>query len=180
MADSLEGIEKQIKRRSFDAPPIHLWHPALSGDIDIRIAADGAWYHEGTVIQRDSLVRLFASILRREEDGEYYLVTPAEKWRIKVDLHPLIVTEVNEVTQAGSPGLQATLNTGRTLLIDAGHPLFLEPVVGDIPVLQLDHGLTALFSRPAWYRLADRAQELEGVPVITSGDYTFELTPQQT
>ena len=89
MADALEELEKQVKRRNFDSPPLHLWHPALSGDIPIRIAADGRWYHDGTVIRRESLVRLFASILRREEDGHYYLVTPAEKWRISVELHPL-------------------------------------------------------------------------------------------
>ena len=94
MANPLEGIEKQVRRRNFDSPPLPLWHPPLSGDIAIRIAADGSWYHEGTLIQRKSLVRVFASILRREEDGEYYLVTPGAKWRIEVELHPLIDTDI--------------------------------------------------------------------------------------
>ena len=105
MANPLEGIEKQVRRRNFDSPPLHLWHPPLSGDIAIRIAADGSWYHEGTLIQRESLVRVFASILRREEDGEYYLVTPGEKWRIEVELHPLIVTDIAsaEKEEGGQP-----------------------------------------------------------------------------
>lgn len=180
MADPLEGIEKQVKR-NFDTPPLHLWHPALSGDIAIRIAADGAWYHEGSQIQRDSLIRVFASILRREEDGEYYLVTPAEKWRIEVELHPLIVNDISpgEASAGGGPVLQALLNTGKVVEISATHPLFLEHAVGDIPVLSLEHGLTALLSRAAWYRLAEMAQEKDGVLAITSGEYRFQLEPQR-
>jgi hypothetical protein len=158
---------------------LHLWQPALSGDIPIRIAADGSWRHDGTVIRRESLVRLFASILRREDDGEYYLVTPVEKWRIEVELHPLIVTDIVAIEEGGSSYLRATLNTGRTLPIDAQHPLFLEPAVGDIPALTLDHGLTALLSRAAWYRLADMVEELDGAPAVVSGDYRFTLVPRQ-
>jgi len=175
MSDSLESIEKSVKRRNFDSPPLHLWHPPLSGDIPIRIAADGTWYHEGTIIRRDSLVRLFASILRREEDGEYYLVTPGEKWRIEVELHPLLVTDVEEVEEGGKAVLRATLNTGKKVTIGAQYPLFLEPDVGDIPALRLDHGLAALFSRPAWYRLADTLADRDGVASVSSGDYRFAL-----
>jgi hypothetical protein len=178
MADTLEELEKQVKRRNFDSPPLHLWHPALSGDIPIRIAADGSWYHDGTVIRRESLVRLFASILRREEDGHYYLVTPAEKWRISVELHPLIVTDVSVVEEGETAVLRATLNTGKTVDIDARHSLFFEPSLGDIPAVRLDHGLTALCSRPAWYRLVDLAEERDGVPTLNSGDYHFALVPQ--
>ena len=179
MADKLEGIEKQVRRRNFDTPPLHLWHPPLSGDIPIRIALDGSWYHDGTVIARESLVRLFASILRREEDGDYYLVTPAEKWRIQVELHPLVVTDIAEADEGGEAQLQATLNTGRTVSVGAKYPLFLEPAVGDIPFVQLDHGLTALLSRSAWYRLAAMAKDVDGSPTIISGDYRFPLVPQQ-
>ena len=177
MSDPLEGIEKQLGRRNFDSPPLHLWDPPLSGDIAIRIACDGSWYHDGTPLRRESLVSLFASILRREDDGHYYLVTPVEKWRIAVELHPLIVTDIVplDTTQGQQPLLQASLNTGKTVLISGEHPLFLEPVVGDIPALELAHGLTALLSRAAWYRLADMAGEKNGVLSISSGDYRFEL-----
>jgi hypothetical protein len=177
MSDPLEGIEKQIRRRNFDSPPLHLWDPPLSGDIAIRIAADGCWYHEGTPLRREALVRLFASILRREDDGHYYLVTPVEKWRIEVELHPLIVTDITQVdiAEGEQPLLQASLNTGKTVLINEEHPLFLEPAVGNIPALELTHGLTALLSRATWYRLADMAGEKSGVLSISSGDYRFEL-----
>jgi len=172
----LEGIEQQVPRRNFDSPPLHLWHPPLSGDIPIRIAADGSWYHDGGLIRRQSLVRLFASILRREEDGEYYLVTPAEKWRIEVERHPLVVTDVARQPQPdGEPLLLATLNTARTVIISREHPLFLESALGDIPVLQLDHGLSALLSRAAWYRLAEMALESGEPPAVVSGDYRFVI-----
>jgi len=178
VVDTLKDIEQQVSRRDFDSPPLHLWHPPLTGDIPIRIAADGSWYHDGGLIRRSSLVRLFSSILRRESDGEYYLVTPAEKWRIEVELHPLIVTDLTVRQEAAGACLQATLNTGRTSPVNAQHPLFLEPAVGDIPALQLDHGLSALLSRAAWYRLVDMAQDLAGIPTVVSGDYQFSLVRQ--
>ena len=177
MDKQLEDLEVQVgKRRNFDTPPLDQWHPALSGDIPIRITADGSWYHDGGKIERESLVRLFASILRREADGEYYLVTPAEKWRIDVELHPLIVTDVEYPEKGDSAVLQATLNTGRTINIDKQHPLFLEAAVGDVAALELDHGLTALFSRAAWYRLVEMAEDLDSVMSIKSGNYIFKLS----
>ncbi len=169
MSDSLEKIEKQLTaRRNFDAPPLHLWQPELSGDIDIRIAADGTWYHEGTAIERESLRNLFASILRREADGDYYLVTPVEKWRIRVDLHPLLVTDVSE---EGSL-LVATLNTGKTVVISPEFPLGTEQALEGVAVLSLWHGLSALFTRGAWYRLVALADENH---CIHSGSYSFQL-----
>ena len=173
MDDTLELLEKQVQqRRNFDSPPLHLWHPPLSGDMPIIIKADGSWYHDGGRINRESLVRVFASILRREDDGDYYLVTPGEKWRIQVELHPLLVTDVDKVEEGGGTVLEATLNTGKRLTIDNNHPLFLEAAVGDIAGLRLDHGLSALFSRAAWYRLVDLSPDL----AVRSGDYTFSLS----
>ncbi len=172
MDDKLEGLEQQVQgRRDFHAPPLHLWHPPLSGDIPIVIKADGRWYHDGGLIKRDSLMRLFASILRREEDGDYYLVTPVEKWRIVVELHPLLVTDVQSTVESGRQVLMATLNTGQSVTIDTDHPLFLEPSVGDIAVLQLNHGLTALFSRAAWYRLVAMAEDAQ----VRSAGEVFSL-----
>ena len=174
--DPLEGIEQQARQqRDFESPPLHLWHPPLSGDIPIRIAGDGRWFHDGDPIRRDSLVRLFASILRREEDGEYYLLTPAEKWRIQVELHPLIVTEVESRLEAGFECLELTLNTGKKVMLGEDHPLFLEPRVGDIAAVSLDHGLSALFSRAAWYRLVESAREVDGVPSVSSRGMHFPL-----
>jgi hypothetical protein len=176
MDKRLRDLEEQAgKGRNFDSPPLHLWHPALSGDIPIRITADGSWYHDGGKIERESLVRLFASILRREEDGEYYLVTPGEKWRIEVELHPLMVTDIEVLEEGGELLLQATLNTGKKVDIGEEHPLLLEPAVGDIAAIELWHGLTALFTRAAWYRLVEMAQERDGVASVKSGGCVFKL-----
>jgi hypothetical protein len=176
MDKQLRDLEEQAgKGRNFDSPPLHLWHPPLSGDISIRITADGSWYHDGGKIERESLVRLFASILRREEDGEYYLVTPGEKWRIEVELHPLMVTDIEALEEGGEPLLQATLNTGKKVDIGKEHPLILEPAVGDIAAIELWHGLTALFTRAAWYRLVEMAQEHDGVASVKSGGRVFKL-----
>ena len=180
MDERLQDLEDRIgKRRNFDAPPLHLWHPELSGDIAIHIDAQGNWHHEGTRIERDSLVKLFASILRREADGHYYLVTPAEKWRISVALHPLIVTDIENREEGGQAVLRITLNTGRRLAVDAEHPLFLEPAAGHVAAVQLEHGLTALWSRPAWYRLVEMAEDVAGVPSVRSCGSVFPLAPRQ-
>jgi hypothetical protein len=171
MSDTLEAISQQLKDetgRNFDTPPLHLWHPALSGDIAIRIATDGTWSHQGDPIKRESLRNLFASILRREDDGEYYLVTPPEKWRIKVDLHPLLVTDA----EMRDDTLLLTLNTGKTLTVDEDHALFLEPRVDNVAAVKLWHGLTALFSRSAWYRLVELSTE-NGL--VRSGSFQLQL-----
>jgi hypothetical protein len=171
--ETLESISQQVEKRNFDSPPLHLWHPPLSGDIPIKINAEGVWFHEGSEIRRESLVRLFASILRREEDGDYYLVTPAEKWRLEVELHPLVVIDIDRSGE--SDYLRATLNTGKAVDLNEEGMLFLEERVGHVAGIHLPHGLTALFSRPAWYRLAELAEEEEGRSVVRSGEYTYDL-----
>lgn len=161
--------------RNYDSPPLHLWQPPLSGDIPIHINAQGDWYHDGSKIVRDALVRLFASILRREEDGEYYLVTPTEKWRITVKQHALLVTDVDALEVDGVQHLEATLNTGKRIQVSEQQPLFLDDEAGEIASLRLPHGLTAIFTRAAWYRLVDMADFENDFAVLKSGGYAFRL-----
>jgi hypothetical protein len=177
MDDALDMIEGQVgTQRNYESPPLHLWDPPLSGDIPIRIDRDGSWYHDGGAIEREALVRLFASILRREDDGDYYLVTPTEKWRISVDSHPLMVVDVEPEAGPGEKQvLRATLNTGTEVLIGKEHPISLDASINDVAVLELTHGLTAIFTRAAWYRLIDQAQENEAGVAVTSAGITFSL-----
>ncbi len=149
-------------------PPLHLWHPPLSGDIDIQIHADGSWFHEGGEIKRQPLVNLFASILRREEDGAYYLVTPVEKWRIQVEFLPLVIIDF-ELEQAGGKGqvLVVKTNTDKHYTVDAEQPLFL-PEGSAIPAVKLPHGLAAAFNRASWYRLAELCEESDQGFVLLS------------
>jgi hypothetical protein len=162
--------------RNFDAPPLHLWQPEFSGDIDINIDRDGVWFHEGGRIDRDAIVRLFAAILRREEDGHYYLVTPGEKWRIRVAVLPLIITDVEYSSGGPDAGvLMATLNTGKTVAIDSEHPLYLEPAAENIAAIKLPHGLAALCSRATWYRLVEMAETIDGRACVKSGAENYFL-----
>ncbi len=173
--EQLDAISGQLEgRKNPGRPPLHLWHPELSGDIDIVIERDGRWIHEGRPIERTPLVRLFASILRREDDGEYYLVTPVEKWRLRVECLPLVVTDFDVEGTGASADLRLTLNTGRELTVDEQHPLFLPEVAGagDIPAVALEHGLAALFNRASWYRLAELCEEREqGAGVWSAGRF---------
>lgn len=153
-------------------PPIERWSPAFCGDLDMEIRADGTWWHEGTAIKRPELVKLFASILRRESDGHYYLITPVEKVRIRVALHPLIVIDAEPLQGSNPEILILTLNTGGQIPLDANHSLAVEPAAGGAAFLSLDRGLTALFSRPAWYRLVDR---LDDNGILYSGEQSFSL-----
>jgi hypothetical protein len=175
MADrELDSIEKQLDdAKVASSPPVHLWQPPLSGAIDIRIDREGRWYHLGDPIRREALVRLFASILRREEDGHYYLVTPVEKWRITVDELPLQVVDV----RVGEASTTVTLNTGRQVSIGPEHPLFLHRVGGSdtVAAVTLENGLAALFSRPSWYQLAAGASQVEGKTGICSGGQFYPI-----
>ena len=114
-----EALLEQIGAQKH--PPVHLWHPPLSGDMDMRIQRDGQWINEGRPILREPLVKLFASILRREGD-EYFLVTPVEKWRISVEDAPFnaVALEVVEEGQTfrWSGEYSADMNSRETLSVD--------------------------------------------------------------
>ncbi len=180
MSEQLDQLSKQFEgSRDSSNPPVHLWHPPLSGDIDILILRDGTWLHEGRPIERASLVCLFASILRREEDANYYLVTPVEKWRVRVECLPLLIVDFS-LEEAGTPQQQLHVhtNTGREFEVGEAHPLFfpaddsVEIPLEGIPAVALDNGLAALFSRAAWYRLVELGEETEqGFGLLSQGHY---------
>ena len=178
MKDSLDSLESQLSTsRDYESPPLHRWNPPLSGDIAIRIASDGTWFHEGGLIKRQALINLFASILRREQDGDYYLVSPHEKWRIQVDSHPLIVTDFDQAEEDGKAVLIATLNTGRQWTVSEEYPLSFDASAGAVTIT-LPHGLTALASRAAWYRLIETADPEEGFAVLRSGVFELRIPSQ--
>ena len=139
--------------------PLGQWQPDYCGDIDMVISSDGTWYHEGVMIKRPELWQLFAGILRREADGEYYLVTPVEKCRVEVALHPLIITDL-QWDESGKTGqLMAVLNAGGVFPVGPEYPFKLEEKAGGAAYIELPHGLSALCSRAAWYRLVDLADD---------------------
>jgi hypothetical protein len=113
--------------------------------------------------------------LRRETDGEYYLLTPVEKWRIKVQDHALRIIDIVPRTVAGVQVLEAQLNTGAVVTVDEQHSLFIDVGAGGIAALTLDHGLSALCTRSAWYRLVELADVQGKDAVWTSGAFTLRM-----
>ena len=151
--------------------PLEQWQPDYCGDIDMAISSDGTWYHEGVAIKRAELWQLFAGILRREADGEYYLVTPVEKCRVEVALHALIITDMQWPESGETPQLLAVLNAGGTFPVGPEYPLKLEEKAGGAAYIELPHGLSALCSRAAWYRLVDLADDDHSI--VTGGAKFF-------
>ena len=176
--DALTLIEQHVKGQR-GKPPLHLWNPALSGDIDIRILPNGEWLHNNSKIQRSALVKLFASILRREQDGHYYLVTPVEKWRLQVEQAPLLIVDM-DVLNSGSDRQQivATTNVDDKVLLNAEHALTVEfdAQTGEpFPTVALDHNLFAKVDRPVFYRLVDCGVDRDNCLVVLSDGCWFEL-----
>ncbi len=135
-------------------PPVEKWNPTHCGDSEMRIARDGTWYHQGSPIGRAAMVRLFSTILRREPDGGYVLVTPAEKLDIAVEDAPFVAVEV----KAEGDALAFRLNTGDVILAGAEHPLRVATRAdGPHLYLHVRGGLEALLARPVWYELANLA-----------------------
>ena len=138
---------------------------------DIRIAADGCWYHEGGLIGRPALVKLFASVLRREADGSYWLVTPVERGTIMVEDAPFIITAMSCDGDGRDQKIHFTTNVDDTILLGRDHPLVMRPPassdagsgrqasLGDAspelrPYVKVRGALEALVARPVFYEIA--------------------------
>jgi hypothetical protein len=177
----LDAILANIKATAASSAARRDWNPRNLGEIDIRIAADGSWFHQQRRFQRDSLVKLFASILRREDEN-YFLVTPAEKLRIEVEDAPFIATLVEIVEDNGVQAIVFTTNIGERFVADREHAIRVE-IDADTntprPYVHVREGLDALISRSAFYDLLNLAQEKErngkGYLSITSLGEEFEL-----
>lgn len=154
--------------------------PALCGDIDMRIAADGTWYYGGSPIGRQELVRLFASVLVRRDDG-YWLVTPAEQARIAVDDAPFAAVELACDGDGAAPVLRVRTNVDDWVSLGEDHPLRIgETPAGDkAPYVTVRDGLEARFTRAAYYDLVGRAvhETVDGEDLfgVWSGDCFFPL-----
>lgn len=155
-------------------PPVDSWAPSRRGDSDMRIARDGTWFHEGSPIRRAPMVRLFSSILRREPDGGFVLVTPHEKLSIEVEDAPFVAVELKTEGHGSDRRLAFRLNTDELVVANADHPLrFAAREDGPYPYLGVRGGLDALVARPVYYELADLAIEEDGSPLGLWSDGAF-------
>ena len=157
-------------------PPVAQWRPARTGAIDIRIAANGDWYHEGTRIKRFAIAKLFATVLR-QDDGDYYLVTPAEKLRIQVDDAPFVATDMEAEGEGATLRIGFRTNVGDAVVADAAHPIaVVDPAGEPRPYVEVRCGLKALIARPVFYRLAALAtEEPNGEVAVWSCGTRFRL-----
>ncbi|MEC7118788.1 MAG: DUF1285 domain-containing protein [Pseudomonadota bacterium] len=161
-------------------PPLDKWNPSYCGEMDLRIAANGEWWHEGIRMTRQKLVDLFATVLWREDD-RYFLKTPVEKIGIQVEDVPLLVTQVEQIEADGQTWIQCQTKTGDTVFADAEHPIFMRAYQGEMrPYILIRRNLEALIHRNAFYHLLNMADLLEqaGQPIMRlySGGQVFELS----
>lgn len=148
----LAEIARAVAERRL--PPVERWNPPHCGASRMRIARDGRWFHDGAPIARPAMVRLFAGLLRREEDGGYVLVTPVEKLSIEVEDLPFVAVEVASEGEDVARRLAFRLNTDEPVVAGPEHRLRL----GDgLPALRVRGGLDARIARPVYYELVELA-----------------------
>ncbi len=151
---AIGGLGEIAAERRRGPPPVHLWNPPDCGDIDMRIAGDGVWYYRGSPIGRAPLVKLFASILRKDGD-RHVLVTPVEKVGIRVDDAPFLAVEMQAAETEGARVLMFRTNVDDLVTVDAEHPLRFAPgaAEGLKPYVRVRGDLWALVKRALFYDL---------------------------
>ena len=161
-ANPLQGLkdaEKAAGGRGL--PPVHLWNPPFCGDIDMRIAGDGTWFYMNSPIGRKPLVKLFASVLRREADGRYWLVTPAERGRIGVEDVPFLAVALTVEGEGRDQQLIFRTNLDEFVTAAADNPLRVETAASGepAPYILVRDGLEARLARPVFYELVELGTE---------------------
>ena len=164
-------------------PPVDLWDPPYCGEIDMRIAVDGTWFYQKTPIGRPALVKLFASVLKREGD-RYFLVTPVEKCGIEVDDAPFLAIAMQVESRSSEQVLRFVTNVGDEVPCGPEHPLRFEPETGTgglKPYLLVRRNLWAKVTRALFYDLVELGEErsVDGVRlygVVSQGEF-FPMAP---
>ncbi len=165
-------------------PPVDRWNPPFCGDIDMEIRSDGTWFYMGTPIGRQPLVRLFSTVLRKDDDGKTYLITPVEKVGIRVADAPFVAVEMNVTKRDGENVLTFRTNVGDVVEAGPEHPLRFV-IHGENrelkPYLHVRGRLEALVSRPVMYDIVELG---EAIPVhgtemfcVRSAGSVFPIMP---
>lgn len=184
--EPLKGLA-EVKKAADNAkglPPVHLWNPPFCGDLDMRIGADGTWYYMKTPIGRKRLRRLFSTVLRRDEDGKYYLVTPVEKCGITVDDAPFVAVAMEVEGTGREQTLKFVTNVEDEVIAGPDHPLRFENESGTEglkPYVHVRGRLEALVNRAVFYDLAEigSVEPVEGEEMygVWSGGEFFSIMP---
>ncbi len=162
-AEELQSVLESISDQDAQRKPLEQWQPVREVEVDIRIDRHGVWWYQGREMQREALVKLFASILRKEEDG-YFLVTPVEKARIAVEDAPFLMVDWEQYLDSDKQSMWVlATNLGRKVLLSAEYSLTLKntesPDDQAVPYVNLDRGLTAKVTRNLYYQLIENGQQ---------------------
>ncbi len=181
----LEAITGALARAGKGLPPVEKWNPPFCGDLDMRIAADGTWFYLKTPIGRPALVKLFASVLKREGDG-YFLVTPVEKCGIRVDDAPFLAVELNVEDGAAGQVLNFRTNVDDWVACGGDHRLRFEPEAGTgglKPYLHVRRDLWAKVTRTLFFDLVELGEqrEIDGRTMfgVSSAGMFFPMAPAE-
>jgi uncharacterized protein len=173
-SNPLQGL-KEATGRAKGLPPVHLWNPPFCGDLDMRIAADGTWFYMNSPIGRKPLFKLFSSVLRHDEDGKYYLVTPVEKCGIRVDDAPFLAIRMKTEGESKSQVISFETNVDDEVVVNKEHPLRFETEAGTSglkPYVLVRARLEALVSRALFYDLVAKGNvEGDWFGVWSSGEF---------
>ena len=180
----LEALIGRAARAGKGLPPVDRWNPEFCGDLDMEIKADGTWFYLGTPIGRMPLVQLFSTVLRKDEDGKTYLVTPVEKVGIRVVDAPFVAVEMNVSGEGDERVITFRTNVGDVVEAGPDHPLRFvdeDDTDGLKPYVHVRGRLEALVARPVMYEMVNHGEEIEvdGVAMfaLRSKGMVFPIMP---
>ena len=178
IAQYLKGVQQSHQR---DIPPLAQWHPKHCGKMDLKIKANGEWWHEGQLIKRAALLDLFSKVLWKENE-KFYLKTPVEQIEIEVEDEPLLINQADQVEIDGKTYLQLTTTNQDVVIVDTEHPIFMREYAGELrPYVHVRFGMNALIQRQSFYHLINYgilSENAQGAAVLSlkSGDLVLHLS----
>lgn len=185
-AQGLEALISRAARAGKGLPPVERWNPDFCGDLDMEIRPDGTWFYLGTPIGRMPLVQLFSTVLRKDEDGRTYLVTPVEKVGIRVVDAPFVVVEMNVSGIGDERVVTFRTNVGDVVEVGPDHPLRFvdEDETGGLKPYVLVRGrLEALVARPVMYELVEHGEEIDvggmSMFAVRSNGQVYPIMPME-
>ena len=173
----LKNAQSSHKR---SIPPLDQWHPKHCGAMDLKVKANGEWWHEGQLIKRQSMIDLFSTVLWKE-DGKFYLKTPVEQIEIEVEDEPLFVNSVEQIQLEGLHYIQLSTTTQDVVIVDQEYPIFMREFDGELrPYVHMRFGINALIQRASFFHLIEMGelmenQQGESILLLKSGNFNLQL-----
>lgn len=173
----LSHLQEQLASQQNRVPPVEKWDPEFCGDIDIQIKRDGSWFYMGTPIGRKPLVKLFSSVLKKEQQN-YFLVTPVEKVGIQVEDVPFVITQWHQQDDL----IVLVTQTDDSMVVSESNPVRLmrdKKTNELIPYVNVRRNLWARLHQNVYYQLIEKAQTIQNETgnalTLSSGEYKFDL-----